>query len=235
MLEIDGLATGYGKIEVISDLSLRVELEEVVAVLGPNGAGKSTLARCISGLIKANRGSIRLGDDDITTARSAVRVAKGIAHVPEGRHVFPTMSVRENLSMGAYRTKRNVPALLDEQLERFPRLRERLGQRAGSLSGGEQQMLAIARGMMLNPRLIILDEPSLGLAPIMVDVVVEAIQGLRGSKRTVILIEQNPLVALDTADRVLVMRRGELHDHGDVDELRRSGRWRDLLRLEEMK
>lgn len=233
MLRIDQLTAGYGAMTILRDVSISVDAGEVVAVLGPNGAGKTTLLRCLSGLVKAETGTIELDGKDITRARPATRVVTGIAHVPEGRLVFPSLTVKENLAMGAYRRRSGVGELIAQQYKRFPRLAERENQQAGYLSGGEQQMLAIARGLMSEPRLIALDEPSLGLAPVIVETLMEAVVGLRGESRAVLLVEQNPLVALHVADRVYVMRQGTLTDLGSVAELRRTGRWKTLLRLEE--
>ena len=211
MLEIAGLRAGYGPIEVLRGVDLTVGAGEIVALLGSNGAGKSTLNNNVSGLYRPFGGSIRFEGEEITGASSMHIVEAGLVQVPEGRRVFPNLSVRDNLELGSYRRgKPNRAANLERVLETFPRLRERLSQSAGTLSGGEQQMLAIGRALMSKPRLMLLDEPSMGLAPIMVQKIFEVIRTVASEGMTILLVEQNAKLALEVSQRGYVMESGEI-------------------------
>ena len=220
MLEVRDLAAGYGLFAVLEGIDLDVGAGELVAVLGANGVGKTTLNRALSGLIRARRGRIRFDGADITGADHADIVAAGLIHVPEGRKVFPTLSVRENLLLGAYaRGRAQRAATLAEVLEIFPRLRERLRQIAGSMSGGEQQMLAIGRGLMGQPKLLILDEPSLGLSPVLVEELFALIARLHAGGLAILLVEQNVMASLAIADRAYVIDHGRVAVSASAAEL----------------
>jgi len=209
LLEIADLRAGYGPVEVLHGIEMRIEAGEIVAVLGANGAGKSTLNNNISGIFRPFAGSIRFDGADIAGEPPSRIVAAGLIQVPEGRRVFPNLSVLENLEMGSYRRARaNRAHNLERVLTIFPRLRERRGQRAGTLSGGEQQMLAIGRGLMAEPRLLILDEPSLGLSPLLVEEMFELIRRINGEGLAVVLVEQNVVQSLAIAHRAYVMENG---------------------------
>ncbi len=211
LLEVEGIDVYYGRVKALSGVSLEVAEGEVVTLIGSNGAGKTTTLRAISGLVRPESGRIRLGGVDITDLRPEEIVKKGIGHAPEGRHLFPRMSVRENLDLGAFlRRDKGVRADMDRVFELFPRLKERENQVAGTLSGGEQQMLAIGRAMMTRPKLLLLDEPSLGLAPILVDTIFSVIREVNEQGTTVLLVEQNALLALKTATRGYVMETGSV-------------------------
>lgn len=207
LLEVAGLACGHGKQTVVQGLSLSVEQGDFVAVLGSNNAGKSTFISCLSGVIEARAGSIVFDGQDITAMPAHRRVHHGLVQVPEGRQLFPEMSVRENLRMGAVAGSDPEQTLADV-LELFPRLGERMNQRAGSMSGGEQQMVAIGRGLMSSPKLLMLDEPSLGLAPLVVDAIFETLSELNARGMTIVVVEQNLAVSLRHA------RYGYVLDHG---------------------
>jgi branched-chain amino acid transport system ATP-binding protein len=220
MLEVSDLVAGYGAFQVLHGLDLEVGAGEIVAVLGANGVGKTTLNRSLSGLIRARSGRIRFDGRDITRADHADIVAAGLIHVPEGRKVFPTLSVRDNLLLGAYaRGRAGRAARMEEVLEIFPRLRERLTQLAGSMSGGEQQMLAIGRGLMGEPRLLILDEPSLGLSPLLTEELFRLIQRLHARGLAILLVEQNVLQSLSIATRAYVVEHGRVALAGDAATL----------------
>ena len=220
MLEVAGLHAGYGPFQVLHGVTLHVGAGEVVAVLGANGVGKTTLNRALSGVLRATAGSIRFDGTDITRADHASIVRSGLIHVPEGRRVFPNLSVRENLLLGAYaRGRAERSATLDQVLQTFPRLRDRLRQHAGSLSGGEQQMLAIGRGLMGRPRLLILDEPSLGLSPLLTEELFALIGRLHRDGLAILLVEQNVVQSLDIADRAYVIEHGAVVLEGPARDL----------------
>jgi len=221
LLSIDGLAAGYGATSVLRDIALTVATGEIVAVLGSNGAGKSTLNRAISGVVRASAGSIRFAGTAIERERPKSIVARGLIHVPEGRCIFPNLSVRDNLDMGGYRRARARRAQnRDRVFGIFPRLAERQAQRAGTLSGGEQQMLAIGRGLMAEPVLLILDEPSLGLSPLLVEELFALIQRINAEGIAVLLVEQNVMQSLDVAHRAYILENGTFVLHGTADHIR---------------
>jgi len=223
LLDIRNLATGYGRNQVLHGVSLQVDEAEIVALLGANGAGKTTLLDTVVGLVRARAGEILFAGEAITTLATAAIVRRGIVLVPERRQLFGMMSVEENLLLGAYgragRDAASVRADLEAQYELFPRLRERRRQLARSLSGGEQQMAAIARALMARPRLLLLDEPSLGLAPLMVEQILTCILELRRRGGTILLIEQNARAALGIADRAHVIETGRIALAGKASEL----------------
>jgi len=222
MLELKNLKVSYGAIKALSDISINVEKGQIVTLIGANGAGKSTTLRTISGLIKAAGGSIFYKGEEIANRKPHEIVARGISHVPEGRMIFPMLSVKENLSMGAYlrRDKDGIKKDLEYVFALFPRLKERLQQRGGTLSGGEQQMLAIARALMAKPTLLLLDEPSLGIAPILVKAIFEKIVEInRELGTTILLVEQNAHLALKIAHYGYVMETGEIRLHGKASEI----------------
>jgi len=225
LLRVDGIEVGYGDLTAVGDVSLEVREGEAVALIGANGAGKTTTLRAISGLLPLRRGRIEFEGQRLDGLTSAQIVARGIAHVPEGRQLFPTMTVLENLQLGA-RT-RAARAGRDESLGRvfdlFPRLRERSEQLAGTLSGGEQQMCAIGRGLMACPRLLMLDEPSLGLAPVMVKAIFEDLGRINVQGLTILLVEQNVLRSLHLAHRGYVLENGRVTRSGAGPELLASG------------
>jgi len=220
MLEVDGLEAGYGALPVLRGIALRIGAGEIVAVLGSNGAGKSTLNNTLSGLIRPSAGTIRFDGREIAGASPAVIVEHGLIHVPEGRRIFPNLTVLENLELGSYRRGR---AGRGRNLERvaalFPRLNERMAQLAGTLSGGEQQMLAIGRGLMGEPRLMIMDEPSLGLSPLLVEEMFELIARIRSEGLSVLLVEQNVVQSLSIADRAYVLERGAFAMSGTAKQI----------------
>ena len=227
MLEVAGLHAGYGPFQVLHGVTLHVGASEVVAVLGANGVGKTTLNRALSGVLRATAGGIRFDGTDITRADHAAIVQAGLIHVPEGRRVFPNLSVRENLLLGAYaRGRAERSATLDQVLQTFPRLRDRLRQHAGSLSGGEQQMLAIGRGLMSRPRLLILDEPSLGLSPLLTEELFALIGRLHGAGLAILLVEQNVVQSLEIADRAYVIEHGAVVLEGPARNLATDPRLR---------
>jgi branched-chain amino acid transport system ATP-binding protein len=226
MLKIENLHAGYGKVEVLHGISLNVPKGQVVTLIGSNGAGKTTTMRAISGMITPREGQITLADKDITGLESYAVAKRGLAHSPEGRRVFATMSVTDNLLLGAFprftgsRPKGDVQADLERAMDYFPRLKERRLQLAGTLSGGEQQMLAMARAMMMNPDVVLLDEPSMGLAPILVDEVFKIIARLRSEGVTMLLVEQFAAAALNVADYGYVLENGRIAVHGPAARLR---------------
>jgi len=221
LLEVDDIHAHYGSVEALKGVSLTVDEGEVVTLIGSNGAGKSTTLRSISGLTPASSGKITFSGEDITSVPAHEIVGRGIALSPEGRHCFPRMTVRENLDLGAHR--RRGPEI-DEDLERvydlFPRLKERERQKAGTMSGGEQQMLAIGRALMARPKLLMLDEPSMGIAPILVQRIYETIATINRAGVTILLVEQNANYALDIARRGYVLETGSVALLGESDQLR---------------
>ena len=220
MLEISDLRAGYGAIEVLRGISLKVGAGEIVAVLGANGVGKTTLNNTISGILRARGGTIRFDGQDITNAAPASVVEAGLIHVPEGRKIFPNMNVRENLWLGGYRRARaNRARNIERVFETFPRLRERATQAAGSLSGGEQQMLAIGRGLMAEPKLLIMDEPSLGLSPLLVEEMFALITTINQGGTPVVLVEQNVVQSLAVAARAYVIEKGQVALEGAAETL----------------
>jgi branched-chain amino acid transport system ATP-binding protein len=220
MLEVAGLTVSYGPIEAVREISFRVEEGAIVSLVGPNGAGKTTTLNAISGVVPAARGRIFFEGRDITRLRPHQRVADGIVQIPEGRLVLAGMTVRENLEMGAYRRPlREIAQRIAAVEERFPILRERRNALAGTLSGGEQQMLAIARGLMAKPKLLLLDEPSLGLAPLLVQMIFEIVGELRSGGQTILLVEQNARQALSVSSHAYVMESGKIVLDGRAEQL----------------
>jgi branched-chain amino acid transport system ATP-binding protein len=226
LLEVEDLQVYYGAIHALQGVSFGVNPGEIVTLIGANGAGKSTTLRTISGLLRARRGRIRFRGDDITMTPAERIVRLGIGQVPEGRKIFAPLTVLENLEMGAY--TRSDPAEIAASMERvfasFPRLKERLTQLGGTLSGGEQQMLAMARGLMSRPSLLLLDEPSMGLSPIMVEEIFRIIQAINAQGTSILLVEQNALMALHVAHRAYVLETGRIVLQGTAQELRESPR-----------
>ena len=224
LLEVDRLVARYGRITALQDVSLRVDEGEIVTLIGANGAGKTTTLRAISGLVKAASGTIRFAGNDLARLAPDAIVRAGIGHSPEGRRVFPRMTVRENLELGAYTrsAKGEIASDLERVLDIFPRLRERYAQKAGTMSGGEQQMLAIARALMSRPRLLLLDEPSLGLSPKLVQTIFEVIRDINARGTTILLIEQNARQALTVASRGYVLEVGRIAHEGPAAELMAS-------------
>jgi len=221
VLRVRNLRTGYGSLEVIKGVSFHVAPGEVVALIGANGAGKTSLLSAVVGLLPPWDGQVVIGGRDATGAPPWESIASGVVLVPEGRRIFADMTVMENLQVGGYRNP-DRDRLIDEMFDRFPRLRERRGQTAGTLSGGEQQMLAIARGLIARPRLLLLDEPSLGLAPLLVKEVFEVVRGLRDLGVTICMVEQNAVAALEIADRGYVLETGEIILEGVSEDLLRN-------------
>ena len=212
LLELKDLHTFYGHIHALKGINLEVNEGEIVTLVGANGAGKSTTLRTISGMIKPKRGSVRLAGKDISGMKSHQVTALGVCHVPEGRRIFPLLTVRENIEIGAWAVKSR--AEIDERMEHvftlFPRLKERIFQKGGTLSGGEQQMLAIGRALMASPKVLLLDEPSMGLAPVLVEAIFEIIKEINSHGTTILLVEQNALMALEIAGRGYVLQTGEI-------------------------
>jgi branched-chain amino acid transport system ATP-binding protein len=221
LLEVDEIHSYYGSIEALKGISLTVDEGEVVTLIGSNGAGKSTTLRSISGLTPASKGSVSFAGDEITRTPAHDIVGRGISMVPEGRHCFPRMTVRENLDLGSYRRKGvSVQEDLDRVYDLFPRLHERERQKAGTMSGGEQQMLAIGRALMAGPKLLMLDEPSMGIAPILVQRIYETIKEINQQGVTILLVEQNANYALDVASRGYVLETGQVALANSSNELR---------------
>ena len=220
MLKVEDLHVYYGGIHALKGISFEVAAGQIVALIGANGAGKSTCLKTVSGLMHPSRGRIFFDGCDVTRTEAHRLVRSGLAHVPEGRRIFQRMTVQENLEMGAF-TVRNTDAL-EHVFQRFPRLKERRRQIAGTLSGGEQQMLAIGRAMMIRPKLLMLDEPSMGLAPILVEQIFEIIRDLNDTGTTILLVEQNADMALAVADRAYVLETGRISLSGTGAELRKS-------------
>ncbi len=218
MLKLDGVHASYGNVHVLHGICLEVTDRSVVALLGANGAGKSTTLKAISGIVRASRGTITFHGEDITRCDPSTIVRRGILHCPEGREVFANLTVRENLTLGAY--ARGRAGQFERVLDIFPKLGERFGQLAGTLSGGEQQMLAIGRSLMGAPRLLMLDEPSLGLAPLIVERIFDVISGFRAHEISVLLVEQNASLALEFADWAYALSHGEIRLSRRAAELR---------------
>ena len=221
MLEIENLEVYYGAINALKGISFNVEQGEIIALIGANGAGKTTTLHTITGLIPARSGTIRLNGKDITKIPAHKIVSMGMAHVPEGRRVFAQLSVYENLMLGAYtrKDKAEISDSLERVFERFPRLKERKTQSAGTLSGGEQQMLAMGRALMSKPEVILMDEPSMGLSPLYVNEIFDIIREINKSGTTVLLVEQNAKKALSMANRAYVLETGRISLSGDAKEL----------------
>lgn len=222
MLKVENINVYYGNIHAIKDITFEVNDGEVVALIGANGAGKSTTLKTISGILPARTGSISFLGETLDHVPAHKRVAKGLSHVPEGRRIFLQMTVLENLQMGAFTSKEDVKADLENVFERFPRLRERKNQIGGTLSGGEQQMLAMGRALMSHPKLLMLDEPSMGLAPILVEQIFDIIRELHKAGTTILLVEQNAEMALRIADRAYVLESGRITVSGTGAELAAS-------------
>ena len=221
MLKVDNLEVAYGNIKAIKGITLEVNKGEIVTLIGSNGAGKSTTLRAISGLLKPRSGSITFNGERIDGVEGHEVVKKGICHSPEGRRIFPRMTVEENLDLGAFlrNDKDGIKADKERVLELFPRLRERISQKSGTMSGGEQQMLAVGRALMGNPELLILDEPSMGLAPVLVDLIFETITKINQQGTTILLVEQNALAALSVANRAYVLESGVIKMSGAAKDL----------------
>ena len=226
MLDVKNISVYYDKVCALSNISFHVDEGEIVSVIGANGAGKTTLMSSITGLVYAASGTITFDGRDITKMQPHKIVRHGITYVPEGRLIFPELTVYENLLMGAYSckySKQELDQLLEEQYTLFPKLKQRLNQNGGSLSGGEQQMLAISRGLMSSPKLLMLDEPSLGLAPIIVEDIFKTILHIREMKKIpIVLVEQNAFMALDASDRAYVLELGTMRMEGRAKELMES-------------
>ena len=229
MLEIDGIDVFYGDVQALWDVSLRVESGEIVTIIGANGAGKTTTLRAIAGLMKPRRGKVILDGADVTGLAPNEMVRRGLVLVPEARQLWPAMTVLENLEMGAYArpARRQRAETLQRVFTMFPILEQRAKQKAGTLSGGEQQMCAIGRGLMARPRILLLDEPALGLAPLLVREVFESLKSIREQGVTIVLVEQNVPHALALADRAVVLETGRVTLSGAASELGRDDRIRD--------
>lgn len=226
MLKVENLNVHYGVIHALEDVSLTVNDGEIVTLIGANGAGKTTTLHTITGLKKAISGTVTFDGVDLLKEEASKIITHGVAHVPEGRHIFIDMTVRENLEMGAYMYGRKQKALIEERMEdvfqKFPRLKERQNQLAGTFSGGEQQMLAVGRALMANPKIILMDEPSMGLSPLLVQEVFDIIKEVNAQGITILLVEQNAKMALKVADRAYVLETGKIKLSGDEKELLRN-------------
>jgi branched-chain amino acid transport system ATP-binding protein len=230
LLAADNLELAYGQLSVCRGISIEINAGEIVALIGANGAGKSTTLRAIAGLMMPRAGAITFRGQDVTRLPSHERTLLGIALVPEGRHVFPFLTVRENLELGGFKNRRDgakVRSMIDRIFDMFPRLRERSGQNAGTLSGGEQQMLVLGRAMMSEPKLLCLDEPSLGLAPLVVRDIFRTIRTINESGTSVLLVEQNARYAFETASRGYVLQTGSIMVSGPCGELAKDTRVRE--------
>ena len=219
MLKVNNLAVNFGGIKAVKGISFKVEKGEIVSLIGANGAGKSTTLRAISGLVKVSSGEVLFQDENITNLEPSVIVEKGIVHCPEGRRIFPNLTVLDNLKIGAYLRNDSIEDDINHMYELFPILKTRSWQHAGTLSGGEQQMLAVARSLMAKPKILMLDEPSLGLAPIIVKEIFDIIKEIKKEGITILLIEQNANMALKCADNAYVLETGDIHMHGTGEEL----------------
>ncbi|MFW6679057.1 ABC transporter ATP-binding protein [Lacrimispora sp. AGF001] len=226
MLKVNNLAVSYGAIKAIHGVSMEVHDGEVVSLIGANGAGKTTILRTISGLKKADDGEILFNGTDLRKMEPSKIITLKLAHVPEGRHIFPQMTVEENLEMGAFTDKKDLEANMEEVFDRFSRLKERRRQLAGTLSGGEQQMLAVGRALMAKPSMILMDEPSMGLSPLLVKEIFSIIKEVNRKGITVLLVEQNAKMALSISSRAYVMETGKITISGDAGELLRDDRVR---------
>lgn len=224
MLEVRNLAVSYGAIKAIHGVSLEVHDGEVVSLIGANGAGKTTILRTISGLKKADDGEICFNGIDLIKMEPSKIITLKLAHVPEGRHIFPQMTVEENLEMGAFTDRKDMESNMEEVFERFGRLKERRRQLAGTLSGGEQQMLAVGRALMAKPKMILMDEPSMGLSPLLVKEIFSIIKEVNRKGITVLLVEQNAKMALSISSRAYVMETGKITISGNAGELLRDDR-----------
>jgi branched-chain amino acid transport system ATP-binding protein len=222
LLEVDDIHTYYGNIEALKGISLTVEEGEIVTLIGSNGAGKSTTLRSISGMTPPRQGAIRFDGEDISTVPPQNIVQRGISQSPEGRHIFPRMTVRENLDMGAYLRRDDYSEDMERVFELFPRLKERERQKGGTMSGGEQQMLAIGRALMARPKLLLLDEPSMGIAPILVDRIYETIKAINEQGTTILLVEQSATHALNASSRGYVLATGEVALSDSSDALQKN-------------
>ena len=221
MLEVKDLKVSYGSILALKGISFEVKKGEIISLIGANGAGKTTTLHSISNLIKKQSGTVTFKGEDITNLAADKIVKAGLIHVPEGRRVFSNLTVRENLEMGAFlrKDKAGIKADLEHVYELFPRLKERVKQLAGTLSGGEQQMLAMGRGLMSKPELLLLDEPSMGLAPILVDEIFDIIQKINADGTTILLVEQNAFKAMSIANRVYILETGEVASSGNAEDM----------------
>ncbi|MDI9559190.1 MAG: ABC transporter ATP-binding protein [Pseudomonadota bacterium] len=222
MLKAEAISASYGRVKVLKDIDMSVESGEIVCLVGANGAGKSTLLKVISGIVPAGSGKFLFEGQDITNKKPDFIVKAGLSHVPEGRQIFADLTVRQNLILGSYvhnLPKQEMAKLFDSVFELFPVLKSRLMQKAGTMSGGEQQMLAIGRGLMSQPKLLLLDEPSLGLAPLVVETILKVIQNLRSTGISILLVEQNVNAALQISDRAYVIETGAIVTEGKAREL----------------
>lgn len=224
MLEVQNIHTYYGNIHALKGVSLTVDKGEIVTLIGGNGAGKTTTLRTITGIMKPLEGYVKLEGEDLAPFKAHEIVYKGIAMVPEGRRIFARLNVAENLEMGAYsrNSKQEIASDLDRVYSLFPRLRERRAQIAGTLSGGEQQMLATGRSLMARPRILLMDEPSMGLAPVLVELIFDTIKRINEEGTTVLLVEQNALMALSIANRAYVLQTGEIVLHDEAEKLKNN-------------
>jgi len=224
LLALENVHSYYGHIHALQGISLTVEEGEIVTLIGANGAGKSTTLRTISGLIHPKQGKVMLKDKDISRLEPHIIVNAGVGHVPEGRGIFPKLTVKENLEIGAYIVDDpvEVERRMEYAFELFPRLKERTSQKGGTLSGGEQQMLATARGLMLNPHILMLDEPSMGLAPVLVELIFDTIKKMNQKGMTILLVEQNALMALSIAHRGYVLQTGQIVLSDTAENLRKN-------------
>ncbi len=224
MLKVTDLAVSYGAIEAIHGVSLEVQDGEIVSLIGANGAGKTTILRTISGLKKADKGEISFDGADLIKTEPSKIINLKLAHVPEGRHIFAQMTVEENLEMGAFTDGKDMAANMADVFERFPRLKERKKQLAGTLSGGEQQMLAVGRALMAKPKMILMDEPSMGLSPLLVKEIFSIIREVNKKGITILLVEQNAKMALSVSNRAYVMETGKITIEGNAKDLLRDDR-----------